>query len=64
MVQCGAPGGGEGSSTGLTAHPLTGMTIGDRACFAASARAIRGAAVPSRDWDHTIGVVRVGTPAG
>lgn len=64
MVQCGPPGGGEGNSTGLTAHPLPGMTIRNHACFASSARAVRDAAIPSRDWDHTIRVVWVGTPAG
>ena len=64
MVQCGPPGGGEGHSTGLTAHPLPGMTIRNHTCYAASARAIRSAAIPSRDWDHTIRVVWVGAPAG
>lgn len=59
LVQCGPPGGGEGHSTGLTAHPLPGMTIRGHACYAASARAIRSAAIPSRDWDHTIRVVWV-----
>ena len=63
MVQCGPPGGGEGHSTGLTAHPLPGMTIRDHTCYAASAGAIRSAAIPSRDWDHTIRVVWVGARA-
>lgn len=63
MVQCGPPGGGEGHSTGLTAHPLRGMTIRNHTCFASSARAIRSAAIPSREWDHTIRVVWVGTRA-
>ena len=63
MVQCGPPGGGEGHSTGLTGHPLPGMTIRNHACFASSSRAIRSAAIPSRDWDHTIRVVWVGERA-
>lgn len=64
MVQCGPPGGGEGHSTGLTTHPLRGMTIRNHTCYAASARAIRAAAIPSRGWDHTIRVVWVGPAAG
>jgi len=59
LVQCGPPGGGEGHSTGLTDHPLPGMSVRDQTCYAASARAIRGAAGPSRDWDHPLRLVWV-----
>jgi hypothetical protein len=63
LVQCGPPGGGEGHSTGLTEHPLRGMTVRDQTCFAGSARAIRAASVPSRDWDHPLRLVWVAGPA-
>lgn len=59
LVQCGPPSGGEGHSTGLTDHPLPGMSVRDNTCFASSAQAIRAAAGPSREWDHPLRLVWV-----
>lgn len=48
MVQCGPP--PKGQPTQLTEHPLPGMSIRDKTCYAAQARTIRDAAGPSRAW--------------
>ncbi len=48
LVMCGPP--PEGQPNQLTEHPLPGMSIRDKTCYAANARAIRDAAGPSRAW--------------